>query len=186
MGRNILGIFDGGDVQEISALIDKLEKSSFDYLKLEGDGMSIVIGKNGVFDVSGAVAVPAASVPVAVAAAHAAAPAVVAAAAVAPASPSDAVAAAEAAAKPAIAEQEGVYIIRAPSMGLFFAQPEPGAPPYVSVGTEVKTGDTVCLIEIMKTYSALTSPVDGTVIAVHVVNEEYLEADQPLISIKVK
>jgi len=185
MGRNILGIFDGGDIQEISALIDKLEKSSFDYMKLEGDGMSIVIGKNGVFDVSGTVAAVAAA-PVAVAAAPAAAPAVAAASAPEPVAGPAAAAEPAATVKSAIAEQEGVFIIRAPSMGLFFAQPEPGAPPYVSVGTEVKTGDTVCLIEIMKTYSALTSPVDGTVIAVHVVNEEYLEADQPLISIKVK
>jgi len=177
MGRNILGIFDGGDVEEITALIDRLEKSSFDYMKLEGDGISIVIGKNGVCDGSGAAPVVQYA-PAPVAAVAAPAPAAV------PAVESSA--APEPVEKTSVAEQEGVHIIRAPSQGLFFAQPEPGAPPYVSVGTTVKHGDTVCLVEIMKTYSALTSPVDGEVIAIHVVNEEYLEPDQPLISIKVK
>jgi len=175
MGRNILGIFDGGDVQEISALVDKLEKSSFDYMKLEGDGISITIGKNGFCDGAGAVA-PAAVAAVAAPQASASA---------APAAAIEASAEAPEA-KAAVAEQEGVFIVRAPSQGLFFAQPEPGAPPYVTVGAAVKTGDTVCLIEIMKTYSALTSPVDGEVIAIHVINEEYLEPDQALISIKVK
>ena len=43
MSRNILGIFDGADIADITALVDKLEKSSFDYMKLEGDGISVVI-----------------------------------------------------------------------------------------------------------------------------------------------
>ena len=47
MGKNILGIFDDNDLEGVSALIDKLEESSFDYLKLEGDGVSLIIGKNG-------------------------------------------------------------------------------------------------------------------------------------------
>ena len=177
MGKNILGIFDGDDIQEISALVERLEKSSFDYMKLEGDGISIVIGKNGAGEagVSIAPATATLTAPVPVTAATAAAPA-------APAEVREETPTA----KPAVAEQDGVHIIKAPSQGLFFAQPEPGAPPYVSVGATVKTGDTVCLIEIMKTYSAITSPVDGEVIAVHAVNEEYLEPDQPLVSIKVK
>ena len=48
MSKNILGIFDSGDIESITTLIDKLEESSFDYLKLEGDGVKIVIGKKGM------------------------------------------------------------------------------------------------------------------------------------------
>ena len=179
MSNNILNIFNGCDIEGISALIDRLEKSSFDYLKLEDDGFSVVIGKNGAGEVSETVA------------AQARPPAAE------RAGISDQTQASEdgssimtqtAAAenKADVEEQEGVVIIRAPSQGLFFAQPEPGAQPYVTIGAEVKTGDTVGLMEIMKTYSALTSPVDGTVIAVHVVNEEYLEPGQALVSIKEK
>ena len=177
MSNSILNIFDGCDIEGISALIDRLEKSSFDYLKLEGDGLSVVIGKNGAGEVSEAVAAPAR-----------------------PSAEDRAGSANQPQAqgdvssimtqssatenKADVEEQAGVVIIRAPSQGLFFAQPEPGAQPYVTVGADVKAGDTVGLMEIMKTYSALTSPVDGEVIAIHVVNEEYLEPGQALISIK--
>ena len=183
MSNNILNIFNSCDIEGISALIDKLEKSSFDYLRLEGDGLSVVIGKNGAGEVSQA-PVPAAAPAAAPVIAPVAAPAD-------DAAPAEQGAPAEATlpeasekAEAAVEEQAGVVIIRAPSQGLFFSQPEPGAPPYVTVGAAVKAGDTVGLMEIMKTYSALTSPVDGEVIAIHVVNEEYLEPGQALISIK--
>jgi acetyl-CoA carboxylase biotin carboxyl carrier protein len=78
-----------------------------------------------------------------------------------------------------------VFIVRAPSQCRFYAQPEPGAAPYVTLGAAIKTGDTVGLMEIMKTFSAITSTVNGEVVAIHVINEEYLETDQPVISIKV-
>lgn len=173
MGKNILGIFDGGDIEEISALIDKLEKSSFDYIKLEGDGISIVIGKNGAGEFTSSVAAPADIVktahekPVGTATKEAA--------------PTDA----KPSEKPVVWEQEGVVIVKSPNYGLFYAQSEPGAPPYVKIGDTVKTGDTVGLLETMKTFTAISSPSDGKVTAIHVKNEEVLEPDQPLISIKV-
>ena len=190
---SFLDIFDGCDIEGVSALIDRLEKSSFDYLRLEGDGMCVVIGKNGAGEAFGEVsgAVAASAVPVYSSDASAAPASAASSEADGKATEQDEVSVAMAPATTAmvgetdIPEQEGVVIVRAPSQGLFFAQPEPGTPPYVTVGTTVKTGDTLALIEIMKTYSALTSPVDGDVIAIHVVNEQYLEPDQALISIKI-
>jgi acetyl-CoA carboxylase biotin carboxyl carrier protein len=58
-------------------------------------------------------------------------------------------------------------------------------PPYVTVGAEIKADDTIGLMEIMKTFTAITSPVAGLVTAIHVKNEETLEPDQPLVSVKV-
>ena len=178
MGNNILGIFNGGDIQDISALVDKLEKSSFDYMKLEGDGISIVIGKNGAGEAGIASAPPApaaATVPAA-----ASAPA-----AAAQAEPAEAFSpAAEAPPKPTVTEQEGVTIVKSPNFGMFYAQSEPGAPPYVKVGDAVKLGDTIGLLETMKTFTAISSPVDGEVVAIHVKNEETLDPDQPLVSIR--
>ena len=58
MSKNILGIFNESDINSINALIGELEKSSFDYLKLEGDGVKIVIGKNGVTEVAAVSAAP--------------------------------------------------------------------------------------------------------------------------------
>jgi len=171
MSKNILGIFDGGDIEDISALVDKLEKSSFDYLKLEGDGLSIVIGKNGAGDFPDVGAAPA----VAVKTYPAAAPEAPVPSAAAPVESNE---------KPIVPEQDGVTVIKSPTYGLFYAQPEPGSPPYVKLGSMVKMGDTVGLMEIMKTFNAITSPVDGEVVAIHVKNEELLNPGQPLISIR--
>jgi len=185
MSRNILGIFDGGDVEDISALIDKLDKSSFDYMRLEGDGVSIVIGKNG----AGATGVGAGAGTAATASAGASAgTAVAGAGATGAANGGSGVGtieptAAATVAKPDIAEQEGVIIIRSPNYGLFYAQAEPGSPPYVTIGAVIKAGDTVGLLETMKTFTAVSSPTDGVVAAIHVSNEDVLEPGQPLVSI---
>ena len=163
MSNNILGTFDGADLEGISALIDRLEQSGFDYLKLESDEISIVIGKNGAGEVTAVpVAVPVAA-PVQELPAPETTPAAVAA---------------------SVDEQAGVVIVRSESYGIFYAQSEPGVPPYVSLGKPVKKGDTICLVEIMKTFTAVTAPVDGEIVAIHVKNEEMLEPDQPLVSIK--
>lgn len=180
MSKNILGIFDGSDIEGITALIDKLDQSSFDYLKLEGDGVKIVIGKNGVSEASNVSAV------------KVDAPAIATTVPVVKAPVESAVQAAatvqEPAVKPAraISEEDGITVIKSPSYGLFYAQSEPGAPAYVNVGDVVKKGDTMGLLEIMKTFNAITSEVDGSVVQIHVQNQEVLEPNQPLFSIKVK
>ena len=83
-----------------------------------------------------------------------------------------------------VVEQAGVVVIKSPSYGLFYAQPEPGAPSYVEMGCVVKQGDTLGLVEIMKTFTAITSSVAGKVVGIHVKNEQMLEPDQPLFSIQ--
>ena len=178
MNKQILDIFSGNDVTGISTLIDRLEKSSFDYLRLEGDGIKLVIGKNGVEEV--ATCVPDTQVQI---------PTIAPASTVIPVSgtvaelpePSAETAAAS---QVAVVEQAGVVVIKSPSYGLFYAQPEPGAPSYVEMGCVVKQGDTLGLVEIMKTFTAITSDVAGKVIGVHVKNEQMLEPDQPLFSIQ--
>jgi len=171
MSNNLLNLFDSGDIEGITALIDKLEKSSFDYLKLEGGGMSVVIGKHGAGESAGGVAASfAAAAPEAAAV------------------PSEALQTAppEPQQKTYVPEQPGIFIIKSPSYGLYYSQPEPGLPPYVTEGAYIHKDDTVGLMEIMKTFSAITSPVDGEVAAIYVKNEETLEPGQPLISIKLK
>ena len=180
---NILNAFGSDEIEGIAALIDKLDKSSFDYLKLESDGMSVIIGKNGIGEAVGADAsrIPAQAITVLPRReqddARALEP-------VFEAAPAQAAEAKKTGAL--IAEQEGVFIIRSPSYGIFYAQSEPGAPPYVTVGAAISADDTVGLMEIMKTFTAITSPVAGEVVAIHVKNEETLEPDQPLVSVRVR
>lgn len=183
MTDNILKILSGGDVEGLTALIEKLEKSSFDYLKLESGGMMLVIGKNGVGDVTEAgAAAAAAPAPAQPAAGQAQKPAAQAAdTAVSEVAPEPA----QAAPAPVL-EEEGVFVVKSPSYGIFYAQSEPGAPPYVKLGDTVKKGDTLCLIEIMKTFNALSAEVDGEIAGIHVQNQDTLEPGQSLFSIKVK
>ena len=199
---NILEAFDSSSVEEISALIDKLEKSSFDYLKLESGGFSIIIGKNGAGEganaatthAAGAISTPSDGRPAAApldegaAAAPSAGQAEEISAAPAPAAAADGVSessAAGSAPAAAIVEQEGILIVKSPNYGIFYAQAEPGAQPYTAIGALVKKGDTLGLLETMKTFTAISSPADGEVIAIHVVNEETLEPGQPLASIRL-
>jgi len=188
MSKSLLGIFDGEDVEDITALIDKLDKSSFDYLKLEGNGASIVISKAGAQQ-------PALWVPTEQTASYTPTPS----ADPYAVSPTDDMKPPEetesqtpfppieqfsAQAAPVL-PQEGVVVVESPNYGLFYAQSEPGAPPYVTVGSRVNRGDTVGLLETMKTFTAISSPEDGEIVAIHVKNEETLEPGQPLVSIKV-
>lgn len=171
--KNVFGIFSSEDVDCLKALIDRLEQSSFDYIKLENDGSSIVIGKNGAFEAEA----PALSAPVA-------APVSASAPAAEPVSRPQPEPAAEPQPQSAAAQDEGLVYLKCPSYGLFYAQPEPGAPAYVKVGDHIDIGDTVCLIEIMKTYTAMTSNVSGTVVEILVNNQDAVEPEQPLFAIR--
>ncbi|SHH87631.1 acetyl-CoA carboxylase biotin carboxyl carrier protein [Sporobacter termitidis DSM 10068] len=194
MSNNILGIFDGSDIDGITALIDKLEKSSFDYLRLEGDGVKIAIGKNGVCEsteASAAKTLPQAAIPAAQtwAPANDAPAAEINSPALGTAAPVPAPTeqtGTEAAPSGAVSEQAGIFIVKSPSYGIFYAQSEPGAPAYVKLGDTVQKGDTLGLLEIMKTFNAITSEAHGEVARIHVQNQEVLEPDQPLFSIKIK
>jgi acetyl-CoA carboxylase biotin carboxyl carrier protein len=74
----------------------------------------------------------------------------------------------------------GTIEIKAQIMGMFYAQPEPGAPPFVAIGAEVKEDTTVCLIEVMKTFNAMTAGVKGVITEVCAENSQLVEYGQVL------
>ena len=74
-------------------------------------------------------------------------------------------------------------IINSPMVGTYFSKPSPEKQPFVSVGQKVKNGDTLCLIEVMKLYTAVESAIDGTVETIFVEDGALVEFDQPLFSI---
>ena len=69
-------------------------------------------------------------------------------------------------------------------IGIFYAQPEPGAPPYVTVGSPVTRETTIALIEVMKMFNAVSAEIDGVVTEVLVENNELVEYGQPLFRIR--
>ena len=75
-------------------------------------------------------------------------------------------------------EELGLVLVRSPMVGTFYATPSPGAPPYVQEGDEVKEGQTLCLIEVMKLFNEIPSPAAGRVkriLAEHGAGVEYDE-----------
>ena len=72
----------------------------------------------------------------------------------------------------------------APSVGLFWRSPKPGAPPFVEVGDEVRPDDTVCIVEVMKLMNHVRAGVAGTVRAVHPENGQMVEHGDPLFTIE--
>lgn len=73
--------------------------------------------------------------------------------------------------------------INAPIVGVFYAAPSPDAQPYVSVGKQVKKGDTVCIIEAMKCMNEIQAEEDGEIAEILVKDGEFVEYGQPLFKI---
>ena len=81
-------------------------------------------------------------------------------------------------------EDTSSNIIRSPMVGTAYLSPEPGAKPFVSVGNKVKKGDTILIIEAMKTMNHIQSTVDGEVLEILINDGEAVEFDQALAKIK--
>jgi len=98
----------------------------------------------------------------------------------APAAATAAPAAPAAADAPAPSPAAGLKEIRSPMVGTYYAQPEPGAEPYVRVGSRVTPGQTVCIIEAMKIMNEIEAEVAGVVREVLVDDTSPVEYGQVL------
>lgn len=74
--------------------------------------------------------------------------------------------------------------VRSPMVGTMYTSASPDTPPFVSVGQNVKVGDTLCIIEAMKMFNEIEADKSGTVTAVLVDNAQPVEYDQPLFVIE--
>ncbi|MEO0884207.1 MAG: acetyl-CoA carboxylase biotin carboxyl carrier protein [Pseudomonadota bacterium] len=74
--------------------------------------------------------------------------------------------------------------VTSPMVGTVYLSPEPGAKVFVSVGSKVKAGDTLMLVEAMKTFNPVDSPRDGTVTAILVEDSQPVEFGEALIVIE--
>ncbi|SLJ86925.1 biotin carboxyl carrier protein [Novosphingobium mathurense] len=104
-------------------------------------------------------------------------------AAVAPVAAAAPAAAAPAATEAAAAPAMDGTAVKSPMVGTAYLAPEPGSANFVSVGQNVKAGDTLLIIEAMKVMNPITAPAAGTVKAVLVDNSQPVEFDQPLVVI---
>ncbi|MEC7605568.1 MAG: acetyl-CoA carboxylase biotin carboxyl carrier protein [Pseudomonadota bacterium] len=103
--------------------------------------------------------------------------------------PATAPAAAPAPSPVAAAEEKPVpqttsgHVVSSPMVGTFYRSPSPSSPPYVEVGTHVKAGDVVCIVEAMKMMNQIEAEKAGIIEAILVNDGEPVEFDQPLVTI---
>jgi len=155
------------DLRKLKTLIDLVAESGISELEItEGDGKVRIVKGPGPqpVQVAAAPVVLAPTLPAGGAAAPAAAPAP-AAEASAPAAPTG-------------------HIVKSPMVGTFYRAAQPGADPFVSVGSTVKEGETVCIIEAMKLLNEIEADKSGTIKAVLVENGQPVEYGQPLFVIE--
>ena len=74
-------------------------------------------------------------------------------------------------------------VVESPLVGTFYNSPSPGEPAFVSVGSKVNSGDTLCLIEAMKTFNRVEADTAGTITTIHKANGEPVEFGEALFVI---
>ena len=154
------------DLRKLKTLIDLVSESNVSELEItEAEGKVRIVKSAGVV-VAAPVVTPA---PVAAAPAAVAAP--VAAPAVAPAE------------APAIPVASG-HTVKSPMVGTFYRSSSPGAAPFVQIGSVVKEGDTLCIVEAMKILNEIESDKSGTVTQILCENGQAVEYGQPLFIIE--
>lgn len=77
-------------------------------------------------------------------------------------------------------EENGLIPIKAPMLGTFYRAPKPGAPPFVEVGQDITTGDTVCIIEVMKLFNTVKAGVSGRIAKICAKDGQMVEFQQVL------
>ena len=82
-----------------------------------------------------------------------------------------------------VKEAPGGVIVKSPMVGVFYCAPGFDKEPYVTVGTAVKTGDVLCIVEAMKIMNEITAECDGIVTEIFAENKQVVEYGQPLFRI---
>jgi acetyl-CoA carboxylase biotin carboxyl carrier protein len=156
------------DIRKVKKLIELLEESGISEIEIKEGEESVRISRHPTGTVH-TIASPAAYAP-------GAQPAPVPAA-------GTAATRAEAAA-PATPEVAPEDAVTAPMVGTYYSAPAPGAKPFVDVGSEVKPGDVLCIIEAMKMMNQIESDKAGKVVSVLVKNGDPVEFGQMLFVIR--
>jgi acetyl-CoA carboxylase biotin carboxyl carrier protein len=154
------------DLRKLKTLIDLVAESDISELEVtEGESKVRIVKSTAHSAQNQVVMMPSAAV-----AAPAAAPAVAAAPLAAPAATPE-------------AAPTG-HIVKSPMVGTFYRASAPGAPAFVDIGSVVKEGDTLCIIEAMKLLNEIDADASGTIRQILVENGQAVEYGQPLFIIE--
>ena len=147
------------DLEQIESLLKLMQTYQVASLEVEEGGTRIKLDMSSPAAAAVAYAAPALVAPAAPAAAPATAPA------------------------PAASSTGAGELVKSPMVGTFYESPKPGQPPFVTVGSRVKKGDVLCIVEAMKLMNELESDVSGVVAEILVANAQPVQFGQPLYRI---
>jgi acetyl-CoA carboxylase biotin carboxyl carrier protein len=145
---------------DVAAILQALEASSFDTLDLEMDGVKLQLRRSGAG--MAAPPRPVSTVSTAALLAPVAAPAL----------------------KPPVEVPPGTTAVPAPLLGIFYRAPKPGEPPFVEVGSRVEAGTIIGIIEVMKLMNSVRAGVRGEVVAIPAPNGELVEFGEALLFVR--
>ena len=160
------------DLDQLKQILDLVRQHELSELEVEHDGLRVKIRKDSVGHVG------AAPVPAAAGAPPVSPPA---AGGQSPASPAAPVAPA---AGPPKVEGIELAIVKSPIVGTFYRAPEPKAASFVEVGTLVKKGQVLCIIEAMKLMNEIDSEYDGEIVNIYVENGQPVQYGERLFAIR--
>jgi acetyl-CoA carboxylase biotin carboxyl carrier protein len=166
------------DLDQIRQILDLVREHELSEFEIEHEGLRLKIRKNGAAGT--VVTVPAAGSGLPAAAVPAVQTGAGAAAAAAPAaagSPGDA---------SANDAQIELAVVKSPIVGTFYRASEPGAANFVEIGSIVKKGDVLCIIEAMKLMNEIDSEYDGEIANVYVENGQPVQYAERLFAIRTK
>ena len=159
------------DLDQLKKILDLVREHELAEFEIEHDGLRLKVRKNSVGAIVSAPAgqtVVQPMVPAAVPAAAASVAAQVAAAAVA-----------------ADAEIE-LAVVKSPIVGTFYRSPEPGTAAFVEIGSTVKKGQVLCIIEAMKLMNEIDSEYEGEIVNIYVENGQPVQYGERLFAIRTK
>ena len=165
------------DLDHLKQILTLVREYELSDLEIEQEGLRLRIRKDSPGPMTG-LSAPLPAVPAAVLAPTAA-----------PAPPTPAqTAAAHAAAAAAQAAEDDIElaVVKSPIVGTFYRSPEPGAPPFVEVGSIIKKGQVLCVIEAMKLMNEIDAECDGEVVNVYVETDQPVQYGERLFAIKTK
>jgi acetyl-CoA carboxylase biotin carboxyl carrier protein len=164
------------DLEQLKQILDLVRAHELSEFEVEQDGLKLKIRRN------------AAGVPVVTMPGLAAAAPVPASAHAASAGPAAATATAAAVPPPSAATEEDLElaVVKSPIVGTFYRSPEPGAPPFVDIGGQVKKGQVLCIIEAMKLMNEIDSEYDGEVVNVYVESGQPVQYGERLFAIRTR